>query len=122
MATHDRAAVASALAAAAGLDGWRVYAEPPETLTGPRCVVVAPRSPYITWGTYGTADVHLAVSVLVLRAKGPTMDMIEAGLDGVRDALIALEGVMPGDVSELGLVTEAAGVQYVAATMDVELT
>lgn len=114
-----RAYLATVFAATADLDGWTVYAEPPEQLAGGRCVVIAPRSPYRTFETFARGATHLSIHVLVPRTGGPAMDALDAGLAGVIEALLALSDVSIDDVVNVGILDETGGVSYLTTTINV---
>ncbi len=117
-----RAALAAVLAADGTLTGWEHYAEPPEQLAGRACMVVAPRSPYQSWQTYSELEVHLTISLLVPRTHGPAMDSIDTGLTALRAVLVDLEGVGIGDISSVGILEDVGAIQYIVASLDVDLT
>ena len=120
MATQlTRSGVASLLDAAVTLNGWTVYDEPPEQLVGGRCIVVAPRSPYMDWETMGDLyRVFLSIHVLVIRSHGPAMDQVDAGLLAVRGVLMDIATCDIEGVSGVNLVDDIGGPQYIAATVD----
>lgn len=117
-AKSKRAALALALVEALP-DGWTVYASPPETVTAPS-VVIGPRAPYREWGTFGTEDVNLQLSLLVPRALGASaLDVLDEVLDTVLEAVDSVDNAMPM-ATALGLTqTSAAGVEYLTAAIDV---
>lgn len=117
-----RASLAAALRADGNLAAWEVYTEPPEQLAGGSCIVIAPRSPYQTWATYGAYDAHLTLSLLVPRSHGPAMDAIDTGLDSVISVLRATSGVGIGTLADAALVDDIGGAQYVVAAIEVDLT
>ena len=116
-AKAKRAALKTAIAAAMP-SGWAVYSSPPETVTAP-AVVIGPRSPYRQWGSFGTEDVNVQLTVLVPRALGAdALDNVDDALDTVLGAIDTVANAMPMEVTTVGL-SQAAGVDYVTAVLDV---
>lgn len=111
-----RYALADAMAAALP-DGWSVYATPPEGITAP-AVTIAPRQPYLTQNTYCQLECRLAIVVAIQRNASTV------GLDQMDDIIGTLRAAMPpgfvvDDVTDLGPVQEAGGVDYLTSTINV---
>lgn len=117
-AVQKRTAVAAAIDAAT--TGWSVYASPPETVTAP-AAVIAPRTPYRQYGTFrdGSEAVNLRVTLLVPRSLGiSALDVLDPALDTVLAALDGVTNLTFAEVPSVNLTT-AAGVDYVAADIDI---
>jgi hypothetical protein len=114
-----RATLASALAGEASLSAWTIYPEPPEQLVGGLCIVVAPRSPYQSWATYGRVATSLTISLLAPRMGAPVMDAIDAGLAALRTFLSTLADVSIDDVVSVGILDEVGAVSYVVASLNI---
>ena len=75
--------------------------------------------PHRRWGTFGTEDVNLQLTVLVPRALGAdALDILDDALDTVLDAVDNVANAMPMEVTTVGL-SQGAGVDYVTAVVDV---
>lgn len=114
----DRAGVAALLDASADLADFVVYAEPPDTLSGP-ALVVSPRDPYQDYETFGTLTIRLAVSVLIPRTHGPAMDRIDSVLETMRGLFYKEGGIKELDTN-IGLIDSVGGVEYIAAMVNLE--
>jgi hypothetical protein len=116
-AKDKRTAVAAALTTALGT-GWNVHASPPENVVAP-AAVVGPRSPYREWGTFGTEDVNLQITLFVPRALGAaTLDTLDTALDTVLEALDAVPNAMVDGAATVGEAKSQSGVDYLAATIE----
>lgn len=119
MPTTDRASLFTLLSTDESLDGFIVYAEPPETLVG-QSIVIAPRDPYQDYASFGTLTTFLSVAVLVPRSHGPAMDLIDSTLAILRGIFDGLGGCEVGD-THVGLLEEVGGTEYIAAMVNVSL-
>lgn len=118
-----RAGLAALLAESPALGSWEIYAEPPEQLAGRPSIVVAPRSPYQSWETFAEIRTHLTIHLLVPRAHGPAMDLLDVGLAALRELLAHVDADLGiGDVSGVALLDELGGAQYVSASLEVDVT
>lgn len=117
-----RAWLATQIAADGDLSDWTVYAEPPEQLAGGACIVIGPRSPYMAHGTYGELETYLVVHLLVPRAHGPAMDLVDDGLDAMRALCTTMPDVRIGPVSSVGILDEVGGSQYIVASLELDFT
>lgn len=116
-----RTGLATLLAALDGLAGWSIYTEPPELLARGNCLVISPRDPYIGHSTFGQDELMLGVTLLVPRAHGPALDVIDPALLAVRGLLSTIRGATIG-ATRTGIIDEVGGLEYVAAMTDVTLS
>ena len=118
---ETRASLAAILAADAGLAEWTVHPEPPENLARGLNLVVSPRDPYQAYSTYGHVETMVSATLLVPRAHGPAMDVIDPALIALRAALGSLRGATIGD-TRTGIIDEVGGLEFVAAMVDITLS
>jgi len=121
-AVAGRRWLSALLASDAMLAEWSHYSEPPEQLVAGPCVVIVPRSPYITWGTYRTGTAHMTVSLLVPRGHGPAMELLEDGIGVTRAALEAESRVEVSDTVDIDTLDDVGGAQYIVASLNVSVT
>lgn len=110
------------LAADAMLSGWTHYTEPPEHLAAGPSVVIVPRSPYISWGTYRTGSAHMTIQLCVPRAHGPAMDLLEDAIGVTRAVLETQERVDMADTIEVAMLEDVGGAAYIVASLNVTIT
>lgn len=121
MSSERRAAIATALRSAVPV-GWTVYASPPPGGPAVPCAVVGPRSPYREMTTFQIETVHLAVTLLVPVTAGESaLDVLDAAIDRVRPALMAVPEVAWERVEGVGTVTSQGGVEYVAGSIAISV-
>jgi hypothetical protein len=112
-----RTALATALRA--GLPaGWTVYAAPPDNLVQ-QAAVVSPRSPYVTRVAGGVYETNLQVTLLVNVATGIyALDILDDAIKALEDDVLAGPYIWDS-VSEMGVVEEPGGAEYIAATINI---
>lgn len=119
-ARDKRAAVAAALRLAVP-EGWTVYDSTFGIAMMP-CAAIAPQSPYRTVSTAGSDEVHLRVSLTLPVAGGQlAIDTLDDLLDDI-DTALANAGdieVQWESVSDLAIVTNEAGAEYLAARLNI---
>jgi hypothetical protein len=106
------------------------YASPPAQVVAP-CAVVAPRSPYVTRGTYGLLEVRLQVTFLwphgemsaamdALDEIIPYLNFVFGGpLDEPRPGQGAPRDVVWESLDSIGQVTDVGGITYLSAVVNV---
>lgn len=106
------------------------YASPPPQVIAP-CAVIAPRSPYVTRGTYGLLEVRVQVTFLwphgemattldALEDIIPALNYIFGGpLDEPRPGQAAPRDVVWESLDSIGQMTDVGGITYLSAVVNV---
>lgn len=101
--------------------GWAVYPSPPDSIVA-QSAVISPRSPYITPVSSGYDEVNLQITLLVNVAAGAIAhDILDDAIDAVRTDVISAGNVIWEGVSDIGIVEEVGGADYIAAAINVTM-
>lgn len=116
----DRAAIATALRSALP-DGWAVYTQMHDNPSVP-CVAILPRVPYRVLQTLTRQRMHLRLAIIVNRAAGSDyLDVVDDALDDVIGALDTASVSIGWAGAEVGGVETVNGVEYLTASIDVDV-